>query len=58
MPIFRLLTLGPNRKIEAANDIECADEEEAIAQATQLLDGHDMELWQHGHFIQFFKSKD
>ena len=57
MPIFRLLTLGPNRKIEAATDIECADEEEAIAQATQLLDGHDMELWQYGYFIQF-KSKD
>ena len=62
MPTYRILTLarasGPNREIVAKEDIECASEKDAIKQAKQLLDGHDIELWQGGQFIEFFKSKD
>jgi len=58
---YRILTLGPasgpNRKIVSKNDIECATEEVAITQAEQLLDRHDTELWEHGRFIEFFKSR-
>ena len=62
VPSYRILTLGrasgPNREIVSKKDIECASEEDAIKQAKQLLDGHDIELWQGGRFIEFFKSKD
>ena len=57
MPTYRVLTLGPNRKIEAAKDIECANDEEAITKAKQLLDGHDIELWEHGRFLSWFPPK-
>ena len=46
MPTYRILTLGPHRKIQSAKDIECASEEGAIAQVEQLVDGHDIELWE------------
>ena len=58
MPTYRILTLGPDRLLEAAKDIECETDADAIKQAKQLLDGHDIELWQQGRFIEFFKSKD
>ena len=61
MPIYRILTLGTHsatsRKIVSKKDIECASEEDAIKQAEQLADGHDIELWERGNFIQVFKAR-
>ena len=39
-------------------EIDCADDAEANEKARQLLDGHDIEVWERGRFISFLKSKD
>ena len=50
--------LGPNRSIIEAKDIEAVADSEATAQAKQLLDGHDIELWERGRFVDWFPTKD
>ena len=37
--------------------LECADDSEAMEQAKQLVDGHDVELWQRARKIAQFKHK-
>lgn len=36
--------------------IECADDTEATKQAEQLVDGHDVELWQRDRKITVLKN--
>ena len=36
-------------------DLECADDAEAMERAKQLVDGHDVELWQLARKITVFK---
>lgn len=31
--------------------LDCADDETAIAEAKQILDGHDIELWQQARMV-------
>ena len=45
------LHLGSRRAIYRCQDIECADEQEAIQKAQQAVDGHNIELWERGRFI-------
>jgi len=40
-----------------AEDIECADEQEAIQKAQQAVDGGDVELWERGRFITRLAAK-
>ena len=39
-------------------DMECASDDDAIGRARQLLDGHDLELWQRERFITRLARKD
>ena len=57
MATYRVLILGPYRHILEAKDIECESDEEAISQARQLIDGHDIELWNHGRFLVWFPRR-
>jgi hypothetical protein len=36
---------------------ECADDSEAMEQAEQLVDGHDVELWQRARKIATFQHR-
>jgi hypothetical protein len=36
----------------------CSDDDAAKAQAAQLVNGHDVELWQQGRKVADFKHKD
>ena len=39
-------------------EIECKDDGEAVNSAKQLVDGHDIELWEKSRFIaRFSKTK-
>ena len=38
--------------------IECDNDQQAIAQARQFVDGCDIELWQDARFIMALKSTD
>ena len=42
----------------ALKDMDCSTDGEAIKQAKKLIDGHDIEIWEHGRFVAWFSSKD
>ena len=38
--------------------IECAGDDAAVAEATQYLDGHDLEIWTGSRLVKRISSKD
>lgn len=53
MSDFRAYVIGPDGHITLRIDLnECADEAEATKRAKQLVDGHDVELWEAARFIE------
>jgi hypothetical protein len=51
MPGYRIFTLGSDSRFIAGEDIECADEEEAIKKAAQTARDSDIELWERGRCV-------
>ena len=52
MPHYRIFSTSRDGHILGpATIVECADDEEAIAQATQLTNGKSVELWEGARFI-------
>ena len=59
MPDFRIYQIVGGAHISApAIILECDTDEEAITRTRQLLDGHDLELWQGARLIISLESKD
>jgi hypothetical protein len=56
MQDYRAYILGPDGHIQSRVDIRCADEKTARAHAKQLVDGHDVELWQSARLIARFDA--
>jgi len=56
MQDYRAYILGPDGHIQSRVDIRCADEKTAKERAKQLVDGHDIELWQSARHIATFKQ--
>jgi hypothetical protein len=54
---YRAYLMGPNGHIQSRVDLTCEDEEAAKEQAKQLVDGHDVELWQLDRKIATFTHK-
>jgi hypothetical protein len=52
---YRAYIIGPDGHIQSRVDLLCKNENTAIAQAKQLVDGHDVELWQYNRQIAKFK---
>jgi hypothetical protein len=52
---YRACILGPDGHIHDRVDMLATDDGEAIKLANQLVDGHDVELWQLGRKIRRFK---
>jgi hypothetical protein len=50
--------IGPDGHILRRVDLFCADDDAAKDQAKQLVDGHDVELWQLGRRIAEFKHEE
>lgn len=52
MPAYRIYVIdGQNHVLAPPNVVECNTDDEALAQASQLVDGHDVELWQDNRLI-------
>jgi hypothetical protein len=52
MPDYRLYTLKNDGHIAGPPKIlQCADDQEAIAEAKKLLDGLDIEIWQGARVV-------
>lgn len=52
---YRVFILGSDGHVQNRVDLDCQDEAEAIKQAEQLVDGHDVELWQLDRLIKAFR---
>ena len=51
---YRAYILGADGRVQNRVDLVCDDEAEAIRLAKQLVDGHDVELWQLGRLVETF----
>jgi len=58
MPEYRAYIMSPYGHIQSRVDLVCADEREAKERAKQLVDGHDVELWQGTVRIATFPHKE
>ena len=56
MQDYRAYIMGPDGHVQSRVDIRCDDEAEAIRLAKQLVDGHDVELWQLDRHIETFRQ--
>jgi hypothetical protein len=51
---YRIYLIGSDGHIKSRVDLICADDEAAKEHAKQLVDGHDVELWQLDRKIATF----
>ena len=49
---------GKNHISKPPQIIECEGDDAAIAEATQYLDGHDLEVWDGARLVKRIPSKD
>jgi hypothetical protein len=57
MPEYRVYVIGSDGHFFNSVPLECADDAEAIQRAEQLVDGHDVELWQRDRKVATFDHK-
>jgi hypothetical protein len=55
---YRVYIKNEQGRISGYHELECADDEEAKQKAAQMVDGHDIELWQQGRQVATFNSAD
>ena len=58
MSQYRAYVIGKDGHFEKAVELDCADDQAAQEYAKQLVDGHDVELWQQDRRIAKFGSKE
>ena len=51
MPTYRICTVGSDGSLIAGEDIECADDQEAIEKASQAAKDSGIELWQRDRCV-------
>jgi hypothetical protein len=51
MPTYRICTVGSDGSLIAGEDIECADDQEAIEKASQAAKDGGIELWQRDRCV-------
>jgi hypothetical protein len=54
---YRVYVIGQDGRFIRSIDLSCEDDDDAIKSAKQLIDGHDLELWQRDRRIARFDSK-
>jgi hypothetical protein len=57
MPEYRVYVVGRDGHFQRSMPLECADDDVAKKEAEQLVDGHDVELWQRDRKIARFERK-
>jgi hypothetical protein len=58
MTEYHAYIIGPDGHIQHRVDLFCVGDDAAKEQAKQLVDGHDVELWQLDRRIAEFKSEE
>lgn len=57
MPEYRAYIIGPDGHFQDSVHLLCPDDEAAKEQARQLIDGHDVELWQRDRKVAIFNRE-
>jgi hypothetical protein len=57
MPEYRAYIIGSDGHFFSVVPLECDDDTDAAEQAKQLVDGHDVELWQRDRKVATFGHK-
>jgi hypothetical protein len=57
MPEYRVYIIGSDGHFRQAVHLNCPDDETAKHEAKQLVDGHDVELWQYARKVATFERK-
>jgi len=52
---YRAYILDDDGRITGVHELDCADDDEAKEKAAQLLDGHDLDVWQRARHIARLK---
>jgi hypothetical protein len=55
VPDYRVYVVGDDGHFRDAVPLVCETDDEAIEKAKQLMDGHDLELWQLDRKVAEFK---
>jgi hypothetical protein len=59
MPAYRIYLINRTNYISRPPEIvECADDQEAAQKGKQLVDGHDVEVWDGPRFVIGLKSAE
>ena len=57
MPKYRVYVIGQDGHSRKSVPLQCADDDAAKEQTQQLVDGHDVELWQRVRKIARFDRR-
>jgi hypothetical protein len=57
MPEYRVYLVGHDGHFQRSVPLECPNDDAAKEQAKQLVDGHDVELWQRDRKVALFQHK-
>ena len=57
MPDYRVYFVGPDGHFFNFKPLICGSDDEALAEARQLIDGHAVELWSGERFITKLKHE-
>lgn len=58
MTYYRAYIIGQDGHFKGAVNLDCADDTAAVESAKQLVNGHDVELWQQGRMVAKLASTD
>jgi hypothetical protein len=54
---YRVYLIGQDGHFESAVPLECPDDQTTKERAKQLVDGHDVELWQRARKVAVFEHE-
>jgi hypothetical protein len=57
MPDYRAYLIGPDGCIHGRVELICIDDDDVLEHAMQVVDGHDVELWQLDRRIAMFAKR-
>jgi hypothetical protein len=55
---YRFYSLDREGRICAARNVDCAEDQATVNLATDLLNGHDIEVWERGRRVAHVKMSE